>query len=49
MVKKKKNIKQTVEEVGLDWSEARKQLGSDDWKAITEKNQDRYLGYLGSE
>ncbi len=44
---KKKNIRRAVEEVGLDWSEARKHLGSDDWKAVTEKNQDEMVEDMG--
>jgi 2-hydroxychromene-2-carboxylate isomerase len=44
---KKKNIRRAVEEVGLDWLDARKHLGSDDWKAITEKNQDEMVEGMG--
>lgn len=44
---KKKNIRRAVEEVGLHWSEAKKHLGSDDWKAITEKNQEAMVEDIG--
>jgi len=44
---KKKNIRRAVEEVGLHWSEAKKHLGSDDWKAITEKNQEAMVEDMG--
>jgi len=44
---KKKNIRRAVEEVGLDCLDAKTHLGSDDWKAATEKNQDDMVEGMG--
>ncbi len=44
---KQKVIKTAVEEVGLDWSEALKHLGGDDWKSVVEKHQDEMLEGMG--
>ncbi len=44
---KKKNIKRAVEEVGLDWSEALKHLGGEDWKPFIEKHQDEMVQGMG--
>ena len=33
--------------VGLDWNEAAQRIGSDDWKAITEKHQDEMVEMMG--
>lgn len=44
---KKKNIKRAVEEVGLDWAEALKHLGGEEWKPITEKHQDEMVEGMG--
>jgi len=44
---KKKNIKRAVEEVGLDWSEALKHLGGEDWKPFIEKHQDEMVEGMG--
>ena len=43
----KKNIKRAVEEVGLDWSEALKHLGGEDWKPFIEKHQDEMVEGMG--
>ena len=44
---RKKNIKRAVEEVGLDWSEALKHLGGEDWKPFIEKHQDEMVKGMG--
>ena len=44
---KEKNIKRAVEEVGLDWSEALKHLGGEDWKPFIEKHQDEMVEGMG--
>ncbi len=44
---KQKNLKRAAEEAGLDWSEALKHLGSDDWKAFIEKHQDEMVEGMG--
>ena len=44
---KTKNIKRAVEEVGLDWSEALKHLGGEDWKPFIEKHQDEMVEGMG--
>ena len=44
---RKKNIKRAVEEVGLDWSEALKHLGGEDWKPFIEKHQDEMVEGMG--
>ena len=40
-------MKRAVEEAGLDWSEARKRIGSDDWKAVVERNQVEMVEEMG--
>ena len=44
---RKKNIKRAVEEVGLDWTEALKHLGGEDWKPFIEKHQDEMVEGMG--
>jgi 2-hydroxychromene-2-carboxylate isomerase len=44
---KLKNIRRAVEEVGLDWQEAKQHLDSADWKVITEQNQDEMVDGMG--
>ncbi|MEP4147848.1 MAG: DsbA family protein [Halioglobus sp.] len=44
---KQKYIKQAVEAVGLDWSEALKHLGGEDWKPFIEKHQDEMVEGMG--
>ena len=44
---KKKNIRRAVEEVGLDWTEALKHLGGEDWKPFIEKHQDEMVEGMG--
>ena len=44
---KQKNIRRVVEEVGLDWAEAKKHLGSEDWKPLIEKHQDEMVEGMG--
>ena len=44
---KQKNLRLAVEEVGLDWSEALKHLGSEDWKPMVEKHQDEMVEGMG--
>lgn len=41
------NMKRAVEEAGLDWSEARMRIGSDDWKAVVEQNQVEMVEEMG--
>lgn len=41
------NMKRAVEEAGLDWREACKRLGSDDWKAVVEQNQQEMVEEMG--
>ncbi|MDZ7784671.1 MAG: DsbA family protein [Halioglobus sp.] len=41
------NMKRAVQEAGLEWSEALARLGSDDWKAIVEQNQDEMVDGMG--
>lgn len=41
------NMKQAVQEAGLDWSEAVERLGDDDWKKIVESNQDEMVDGMG--
>ena len=41
------NMRAAVEEAGLDWSEAAKRIGSDDWKAITEQHQNEMVDMMG--
>ncbi|MEP4145586.1 MAG: DsbA family protein [Halioglobus sp.] len=40
-------MKQAVQEAGLDWNEAQKRLGSDEWKEIVERNQDEMVEEMG--
>ncbi|MGI9330701.1 MAG: DsbA family protein [Gammaproteobacteria bacterium] len=44
---RKANLRHAVEEAGLDWAEAEKHLGSEDWKAIVEQNQDEMVDAMG--
>jgi len=44
---KKKNIKRAVEEVGLEWREALKHFGGEDWKPFIEKHQDEMVEGMG--
>ena len=41
------NMKRAVQEAGLDWNEAQKRLGSDEWKEIVERNQDEMVEEMG--
>lgn len=43
----RKGMKQAVEAAGLDWDEASRHLGSDQWKAIVGKHQDEMVEGLG--
>ncbi|MEP1470774.1 MAG: DsbA family protein [Halieaceae bacterium] len=40
-------MKRAVQEAGLDWNEAQKRLGSDEWKEIVERNQDEMVEEMG--
>jgi 2-hydroxychromene-2-carboxylate isomerase len=40
-------MRRAVEAAGLDWAEARKVIGSEDWKAMVERNQDEMADGLG--
>ena len=40
-------MRQAVEAAGLDWAEAQKVIGSEDWKAMVERNQDEMVDGLG--
>lgn len=40
-------MRKAVEAAGLDWAEAQKVIGSDDWKAMVERNQDEMVDGLG--
>jgi 2-hydroxychromene-2-carboxylate isomerase len=40
-------MRQAVEAAGLDWSEAHKVIGSEDWKAMVEQHQDEMVDGLG--
>jgi len=44
---KQTNIRQAVEEVGLEWSEALNHLGSDAWKSLVETHQDELVQGMG--
>ena len=44
---KRKNLRFGVERAGLDWNEAKKHLGTDDWKPIVEAHQDEMVEGLG--
>ena len=41
------NMRRAVEEAGLDWEEAVKRIGSDDWKSSVEENQDEMVEGMG--
>lgn len=43
----RKGMKQALKIAGLDWAEASKHLGSDDWKAMVERHQDEMVEDLG--
>jgi len=40
-------MQKAVEAAGLDWAEAQKVIGSDEWKAMVERNQDEMVDGLG--
>lgn len=40
-------MRRAVEAAGLDWAEAAKAIGSDDWKAMVERSQDEMVDGLG--
>ncbi len=40
-------MRRAVEAAGLDWAEAQKVIGSEDWKAMVERNQDDMVDGLG--
>lgn len=40
-------MRKAVEAADLDWAEARKVIGNDDWKAMVERNQDEMVDGLG--
>ena len=40
-------MRRAVEEAGLDWNEALKRMGSDDWKGPVEQNQDEMVEGMG--
>ena len=40
-------MRKAVEAAGIDWAEAQKVLGSDDWKAMVEQHQDEMVDGLG--
>ena len=40
-------MKRAVQEAGLDWNEAQKRLGSDEWKEIVERIQDEMVEEMG--
>ncbi len=42
-----KGMKQAVEAAGLDWKEASKHLGSEEWKPMVERHQDEMVDGLG--
>ena len=43
----KKGMKRAVEAAGIDWNEASKHLGNEDWKVMVEKHQDEMVEGLG--
>ena len=43
----KKGMRQAVEAAGLDWEDAKKNLGSEDWKPMVERHQDEMVEGLG--
>jgi 2-hydroxychromene-2-carboxylate isomerase len=40
-------MQRAVEAAGLDWAEAREVIGSEDWKAMVERNQGEMVDGLG--
>ena len=40
-------MRQAVEAAGIDWAEAQQHFGSEDWKAMVERNQDEMVDGLG--
>jgi len=40
-------LRRAVEAAGLDWTEAEKVIGSDDWKPMVERNQNEMVDGLG--
>jgi 2-hydroxychromene-2-carboxylate isomerase len=44
---RQKNIRRAVEEVGLDWQEAKKHLGGEAWKPWVEQHQDEMVQGMG--
>ena len=44
---KNAGMRQAVEAAGLDWAEAKKIKGNDDWKPIVEEHQDEMVEGLG--
>jgi 2-hydroxychromene-2-carboxylate isomerase len=40
-------MRRAVEEVGLDWTQARRHLGGDDWKQFVEQNQREMVEDMG--
>ncbi|CAN0584833.1 unnamed protein product [Ectocarpus sp. 12 AP-2014] len=44
---KESGMRRAVEAAGLDWSEAQKVIGTDDWKPMIEANQDEMVEGLG--
>ncbi len=40
-------MRQAVEAAGIDWTEAQKVIGSEDWKAMVEQHQDEMVDGLG--
>ncbi|ARN72728.1 DsbA family protein [Oceanicoccus sagamiensis] len=44
---RKKNIRRAVAAVGLDWQEAKKHLGGDEWKPWVEQYQDEMVQGMG--
>ncbi len=40
-------MRRAVEAAGLDWAEAQKVIGRDDWKVVVERNQDEMVNGLG--
>ncbi len=41
------NLQYAVEQAGLDWNEAKQHLGSEDWKAFVESNQQEMVEGMG--
>lgn len=44
---KDSGMRQAVEAAGLDWTEAQKVIGGDDWKPMVERHQDEMVDGLG--